>query len=106
MIPSIEYIAHEEGADQMLNFFPGIKKEQLPDSLGWALENITLDNPFRHTISMPAYHYHPKMDKREKKRQPSTRYRLNGATATELCLDFSAKSDGETNHGGRLSKRN
>ena len=38
MIPRIDYIDHQQGAEQMEAFFPGLKKEQLPESLGWSLE--------------------------------------------------------------------
>ncbi len=42
MIPKIDYIDHGMGANQMLDFFPGIRKDQLPGGVGWALEFITL----------------------------------------------------------------
>lgn len=42
MIPKIEYVDHAQGATQMLDFFPGIRREQLPGGLGWALEFLTL----------------------------------------------------------------
>ena len=42
MIPKIDYVTHEMGAEQMKDFYPGVKKEQLPGSLGWAVEFITL----------------------------------------------------------------
>ena len=42
MIPKIDYINHEMGAEQMKEFYPGLKKEQLPGSLGWAVEFLTL----------------------------------------------------------------
>ena len=42
MIPKIEYITHETGAEQMKDFYPSVKKEQLPAGLGWAVEFITL----------------------------------------------------------------
>ena len=42
MIPKIEYIDHAQGATQMLDFFSGIGREQLPGGLGWALEFLAL----------------------------------------------------------------
>jgi hypothetical protein len=42
MIPKVEYIDHEMGAEQMKDFYPGVKKEQLPEGLGWAVEFLTL----------------------------------------------------------------
>ena len=42
MIPKIDYIDHESGAEQMKAFYPGVRKEQLPGGLGWAVEFLTL----------------------------------------------------------------
>ena len=36
MIPKIDYVDHNMGANQMLDFFPGIRRDQLPGGLGWA----------------------------------------------------------------------
>jgi kynurenine formamidase len=54
--PKIEYLRHDATAAQIATFFPGLK-EDLPDSEGWAVENIQLnthngthlDAPFVHT---------------------------------------------------------
>jgi hypothetical protein len=37
MIPKIDYIDHDQGAEQMKEFFPGVTREHLPGGLGWAL---------------------------------------------------------------------
>ena len=42
MIPKIDFVNHEMGAEQMMEFFPGVKKEQLPEGLGWAVEIVHL----------------------------------------------------------------
>ena len=34
--PKIEYIDHQQSLSQILPFFPGLKKEDLPDGQGWA----------------------------------------------------------------------
>ena len=34
MIPKVDYIDHEMGAEQMKEFFRGVRKEQLPAELG------------------------------------------------------------------------
>ncbi len=41
MVPKIDYLDHVKGAAQMLDFFPGLKQDQLPGCLGWALEFFT-----------------------------------------------------------------
>jgi hypothetical protein len=38
----IEYIDHEQSLLKILPFFPGLKKEDLPDGQGWAIERVQL----------------------------------------------------------------
>jgi kynurenine formamidase len=61
MIPKVDYIDHSQGAEQMKDYFPGVKKEQLPGGLGWALEFLTLTTHSGTHLDAP-YHYHPTMD--------------------------------------------
>jgi kynurenine formamidase len=61
MIPKIDYVTHEMGAAQMEHFFPGLKKEQLPEGLGWALEMVSLTTHSGTHLDAP-YHYHPTQD--------------------------------------------
>ena len=93
MIPDITYTAHEEGAEQMLMFFPGIKKEQLPGGLGWALETLTLTSHSGTHLDAP-YHYHPTMDN-GKKALTIDEVPLEWCFQDGVVLDFSAKADGE-----------
>ncbi len=58
MIPKIDFVDHATGAAQMEEFFPGLKKEQLPDGLGWALEMMHLTTHSGTHLDAP-YHYHP-----------------------------------------------
>ena len=62
MIPKIDYLTHAQGAEQMELFFPGLKKEQLPKSLGWAIEFVQLTTHSGTHLDAP-FHYHPFMDK-------------------------------------------
>ena len=41
--PKIQYHKHENTAGQIAGFFPGLKKEDLPDGAGWAVENVRRD---------------------------------------------------------------
>jgi len=93
MIPSIEYIDHTMGADQMLEFFPGIKKEQLPESMGWALEIVSMTTHSGTHLDAP-YHYHPKMDN-GKRALTIDEIPLEWCHSDGVLLDFSAKADGE-----------
>ncbi|MFZ5643929.1 MAG: cyclase family protein [Bacillota bacterium] len=61
MIPQIQYILHEQGAESMKPFFPGLAKEDLPGGLGWALELLQLSTHSGTHLDAP-WHYHPTMD--------------------------------------------
>ena len=61
MIPKINYVDHKTGAEQMKMFFPGATDEDLPEGLGWAIEEVTLTTHSGTHLDAP-WHYHPKMD--------------------------------------------
>ena len=42
MKPAIEYVAHDEGAEQIANAFPGLDPAQLPEGKGWAMERVQI----------------------------------------------------------------
>ena len=46
--PRIEYIDHQQSLPQILPFFAGLRKEDLPDGQGWAIERVSADNAQRH----------------------------------------------------------
>jgi len=56
MIPKIQYVDHAQGAEQVRQFFPGVKPEHLPEGLGWAVEFITLTTHSGTHLDAP-YHY-------------------------------------------------
>jgi kynurenine formamidase len=60
--PSIEYIDHQQGLAAMLNFFPGLKAEDLPDGQGWAVERVQLSTHNGTHLDAP-WHYHPTMNR-------------------------------------------
>lgn len=61
MIPKIHCMGHEEGAESMMMFFPGIRKEDLPGGKGWAVEMVEMSTHSGTHLDAP-YHYHPEMD--------------------------------------------
>jgi kynurenine formamidase len=63
--PKIEYHRHEETAPQIAGFFPGLKKEDLPDGQGWAVESILLSTHNGTHLDAP-YHFHPTMNRGER----------------------------------------
>jgi kynurenine formamidase len=93
MIPKIEYVDHSQGAEQMKDFFPGVSKEQLPESLGWALEVLTLTTHSGTHLDAP-YHYHPTMDK-GKPALTIDKVPLEWCFNNGVVLDFRLKEDGE-----------
>lgn len=93
MIPKIDYVTHETGADQMLEFFPGITKEQLPGKLGWALEFLTLTTHSGTHLDAP-FHYHPTMDN-GKPALTIDEIPLEWCFNDGVVVDFRHKADGE-----------
>jgi kynurenine formamidase len=93
MIPKIDYIDHTMGAEQMKDFYPGVKKEQLPGGLGWAVEFITLTTHSGTHLDAP-YHYHPTMDKGQRALTVDE-IPLEWCFNDGVLLDFRHKADGE-----------
>jgi kynurenine formamidase len=93
MIPQVEYTDHEKGCESMLNSFPGVKKEELPGGLGWAVEMITLSTHSGTHLDAP-YHYHPRMDK-GKPSATIDEIPLEWCFSDGVLLDFRHKADGE-----------
>ena len=63
--PKITYLNHQETFSQIQPFFPGLKKEDLPDSEAWAIEKLELLTHNGTYLDAP-YHFHSTMNKGEK----------------------------------------
>ena len=61
MLPEIEYETHDQTADQIAMFFPGLAREDLPEGQGWAIEHVKLTTHNGTHVDAP-WHYHPTMD--------------------------------------------
>ena len=61
MLPKINYHHHKDTAEEIMSFFPGLKKEDLPGGEGWAMETITVSTHNGTHMDAP-YHYHSTMD--------------------------------------------
>ena len=59
--PQITYLSHEETFEQIEPFFPGLKKEQLPDGEAWAVELLTISTHNGTHMDAP-WHYHSTQD--------------------------------------------
>ena len=93
MIPRIDYVDHAQGAVQMTEFFPGLRKDQLPDGMGWAMEFLTLTTHSGTHLDAP-FHYHPTMD-RGKKALTIDEVPLDWCFNDGVLLDFRHKADGD-----------
>ena len=57
----IDYRTHATTADEIAALFPGLRPEQLPERMGWAVENVSLSTHNGTHVDAP-WHYHPTMD--------------------------------------------
>src|SRR5260370_1109825 len=63
--PAIQYIDHQQGLPRMLQFFEGLKAEDLPDGQGWAVEQVQLSTHNGTHLDAP-WHFHPTMNRGER----------------------------------------
>ena len=63
--PTIQYIDHQQGLPRMLEFFKGLKAEDLPDGQGWAVEIVNLSTHNGTHLDAP-WHFHPTMNRGER----------------------------------------
>ncbi len=63
--PQVNYMNHQETPPQIQAFFKGLKKEDLPDGEGWAIEHINLLTHNGTHLDAP-YHFHSTMNKGER----------------------------------------
>jgi len=57
----IDYTNHTQTLPVVTAIFPGLKPEQLPDGVGWAVEKVTLGTHTGTHVDAP-WHYHPTQD--------------------------------------------
>ena len=63
--PKIAYSNHQDTFPQIQSFFPGLKKEDLPDGETWAVEKVELLTHNGTHLDAP-YHFHSTMNKGER----------------------------------------
>ncbi|HEU4986000.1 MAG TPA: cyclase family protein [Rhizobiaceae bacterium] len=61
MLPKIIYMDHKATAEQMTQFFPGLKVDQLPGGEGWAVEQLSISTHNGTHLDAP-WHFHSTMD--------------------------------------------
>lgn len=62
MLPKVTYTDHQQTYGQMAQFFPGLKKEDLPDGEAWAVEHLEVSSHNGTHLDAP-YHYATTMDR-------------------------------------------
>lgn len=65
MIPVIDYVDHKQSAEQMVQFFPGLRPEQLPGGEGWAVETLKISTHNGTHLDAP-WHFHSTMNDGER----------------------------------------
>lgn len=89
---NIQYIDHQESVPTMLSFFPGATANDLPQGLGWAIEQISLTTHTGTHLDAP-YHYHPTMNGGERS-LTIDEIPLEWCIGNGVVIDFSDRPDG------------
>ena len=78
--PKIDYLTHNDSFESIAPFFPGLKKEEMPDGETWAVEVVKLSTHNGTHLDAP-YHFHSTMDAALGERKKAT-------TIDEVPLDW------------------
>ena len=91
MLPQITYLDHAAGAQNFMQVF-GVKKDQLPDGAGPAVEQVAISTHNGTHLDAP-YHFHPTMDN-GKPALTIDEVPLEWCFNDAVKLDFLDKADG------------
>ena len=64
-LPQIDYIDHRSSVEELRNFFPGLRADDLPDGEAWAIERIRLITHNGTHLDAP-YHFASTMNRGER----------------------------------------
>ena len=96
MQPRLQYFTHQNTVEQIARFFPGLRKEDLPDGEGWAFESVQMSTHSGTHLDAP-YHFHSTMDKALGTQRPSItidQVPLEWCFQPGVKLDFRDRPDG------------
>jgi kynurenine formamidase len=94
--PKIQYFTHADTYEQIAPFFPGLRRQDLPDGEGWAVERVTLSTHNGTHLDAP-YHFHSTMDAKSGEKRPSLAIHevpLDWCFQPGVKLDFRQLPDG------------
>ena len=94
--PRITYFTHDNTYEQIAPFFPGLKKEDLPEGEGWAVELVQLSTHNGTHLDAP-YHFHSTMDQALDGKKPAIAIHdvpLEWCFQPGVKLDFRDRPDG------------
>ncbi|MCF8111708.1 MAG: cyclase family protein [Desulfobacteraceae bacterium] len=91
--PRVTYITHQETAEMLSGFFPGLKKDDLPDGEGWAIEKLELSTHNGTHMDAP-WHYHSTTNEGKTRAQFIDEIPLDYCLRPGVKLDFRHLPDG------------
>ena len=94
--PKITYFTHKHTYEQIAPFFPGLRREDLPDGEGWAVELVQLSTHNGTHLDAP-WHFHSTMDAASGRKAPATtidQVPLDWCFQPGVKLDFRRFDDG------------
>lgn len=90
--PHIRYVNHRDSVDEMLSFFPGAERQDLPEGNGWAVEFLNVSSHSGTHLDAP-YHYYPTMNGGERS-WTIDEVPLEWCYGNGVVVDFRDKPDG------------
>jgi len=101
--PKIEYFTHENTFEQIAPFFPGLKKEDLPEGEGWAVERVHLSTHNGTHLDSP-YHFHSTMNKALGEAERSIAIDCYRSRRWTGCWSSTSPSSGSAASNGRARR--